>query len=372
MTTSFINTVNQLNWQDELTNITKKTEQDVQRALAKSSLTIDDFSALISDAALPFIEQMALKSQQLTQQRFGKTIQLYVPLYLSNMCSNVCTYCGFSMTNKIRRKTLTLDEVEQEAKAIKALGFDHILLVTGESERLVGMAYFEQVIPLLTQYFSHITMEIQPLATEQYQQLKKLGVNSILVYQESYHREQYAKYHLKGKKADFDFRLTTAERAGSAGIDKIGLGCLLGLAPWQSDVVQLAKHLRYLEKHHWQSKYSISFPRIRPCEGETITPFAISDKQLLQLICAFRLFSPQVELSLSTRENALFRDNALALGITTMSAGSVTQPGGYANSAKALTQFSIDDNRSVPEVANAIKMRGYQVIWKDWSGAFSN
>jgi len=357
-------------WHHEQSRIMACDENAVVSALEKSRanqrLTLQDFKALISPAATPYLEYMAKESQRLTQQRFGKTMQLFVPLYLSNMCSNICTYCGFSMENKIRRTTLDMTQIENEALAIKAKGFDHILLVTGESERKVGIDYFEQAIRVLRKHFSHIAMEVQPLKTHEYERLNALGVESILVYQETYHRDKYAKYHLKGNKSDFDYRLETPNRIGDAGINKIGLGCLLGLEDWRTDAFYVAKQLRYLEQRYWSMKFSLSFPRLRPCEGSTDVNSPMSERELVQLICAYRLFNHQVELSLSTRESSVFRDNMLALGVTSMSAGSKTQPGGYANDDKALEQFSIDDNRSVEQVADMITSKGYQVVWKDW------
>ncbi len=362
-------------WYDVKDSFASISEAQVVSALKKSQqggeLSLDDFKALISPSAGPYLEHMAHLSQRLTQQRFGNTMQLFTPLYLSNMCSNVCTYCGFSMENKIRRTTLTMEQIEQEAQAIKAMGLDHILLVTGESERKVGVAYFEQALGILTKYFSHISMEVQPLKTEEYARLAKLGVESILVYQETYHRQKYAKYHLKGKKSDFDFRLETPERVGQAGINKVGIGCLLGLEDWRTDAFFVAAQLEFLEKKYWKMRYSLSFPRLRPCEGGGEINSPMSQRELVQLICAYRLFNHQVELSLSTRESAVFRDNMLKLGVTTMSAGSKTQPGGYANEDKSLEQFSIDDNRSVAQIASMITDKGYQVVWKDWQTGFT-
>lgn len=363
-------------WTDEKAAIIACSDAQVVNAIEKSRsnqrLTLQDFKALISPAASPYLEHMAVESQRLTQQRFGKTMQLFVPLYLSNMCSNICTYCGFSMENKIRRTTLDTAQIKQEAIAIKAKGFDHILLVSGESERKVGIDYFEQAIKVLRQYFSHIAMEVQPLSVEEYKRLHALGVESILVYQETYHREKYAKYHLKGKKSDFDYRLQTPNRIGEAGINKIGLGCLLGLEDWRTDAFYVAKQLSYLEQRYWSMKFSLSFPRLRPCEGGSEVNSPMSERELVQLICAYRLFNHQVELSLSTRESAVFRNNMLSLGVTSMSAGSKTQPGGYANDDKALEQFSIDDNRSVEQVSQMITSKGYQVVWKDWQQGLVN
>ncbi|MBW8192240.1 2-iminoacetate synthase ThiH [Neiella marina] len=372
--TSFAQVLNQYNWDDIRLTIGSKTAADVHRALARSDaqqrLSLADFMALISPAGESYLEAMAQRSLALTQQRFGKTIQLYVPLYLSNLCSNICTYCGFSMHNAIRRKTLDMSELDSEVAAIKQLGFDHLLLVTGESERKVGMDYFRQAIPRIRPHFSHLSMEVQPLATEDYAELKTLGVDAVLVYQETYSRRTYAEHHLKGKKSDFDWRLATPERLGAAGMNKIGIGALIGLDDWRTDCFMVASHLNFLQKRYWQSRFSISFPRLRPCAGGLEPKSVMTDKQLVQLICAYRLFNPELELSLSTRESAAFRDQVLPLGITTMSAYSQTQPGGYANAEPALEQFSISDERSPQQVASAIRQRGYQPVWTDWQSAY--
>ncbi len=370
MSKDFSAVLAQVDWQQQKESMVACNEDDVASALRKSqagiTLSLDDFKALISPAAEPYLEHMARLSQQYTQQRFGKTMQMFVPLYLSNMCSNICTYCGFSMEHNIRRTTLDMTQLEAEALAIKKLGFDHILLVTGESERKVGMDYFEQALAVLRPHFSHISMEVQPLDTAQYERLSQLGVDAILVYQETYHRDKYAQYHLKGKKSDFDYRLATPDRIGQSGINKIGIGCLLGLEDWRTDAFHVALQLDYLQNKYWKMRYSLSFPRLRPCEGTAEVKSPMSDRQLVQLICAYRLFNHQVELSLSTRESAIFRDNMLSLGVTSMSAGSQTQPGGYAQKSESLEQFSIDDNRTPSEVASMIERKGYQVVWKDW------
>lgn len=367
---SFAAQVTMAQWHHEQMSANIIDETAVVNAINKSKagykLSLNDFKALISPHAMGYLEHMAKESQRLTHQRFGKTMQLFVPLYLSNMCSNICTYCGFSMENKIRRTTLTMEQIEQEALAIKAKGFDHILLVSGESERKVGIDYFEQAVATLNKHFSHIAMEVQPLSSDEYRRLHELGVESILVYQETYHRDKYAKYHLKGKKSDFNYRLQTPDRIGQSGINKIGLGCLLGLEDWRTDALFVAKQLKYLEKKYWHMKFSLAFPRLRPCEGGGEINSPMTERELVQLIFAYRLFNPQVELSLSTRESAVFRNNMVGLGITSMSAGSKTQPGGYANDDKSLEQFSIDDNRDVEQVVTMITDKGYQVVWKDW------
>lgn len=361
----------QYGWEEVKSSIYAKTASDVRQALQKGRRTLEDFKALVSPAALPFLEEMAQLSRQLTQKRFGKTLQLYIPLYLSNQCSNICTYCGFSYDNKVRRKTLSPIEVMEEVSVIKSMGYDHVLLVTGEDNQEVKMEYFLKILPLIRPHFSHISMEVQPLETEEYEQLHQAGVNTILVYQETYHREDYKKHHPKGKKSNFNYRLATPERAGAAGIHKIGLGVLIGLEDWRTDSFFTAAHLEYMEKHFWRTKYSISFPRLRPFSGGLEPKVEMSDKELLQLICAYRIFNEEVELSLSTRETEKFRDNILSLGITSISAGSKTNPGGYAVEPQSLEQFEIADERSPEEMVQVIKSKGYEAVWKDWDRSIS-
>ena len=308
-------------------------------------------------------------SQHLTQKRFGKTIQMYIPLYLSNECQNICTYCGFSYDNNIKRKTLSNDEIIREVEFIKSSGIDHILLVTGETDKTVGVDYIENAIRLVKPYFANISMEVQPLDTGEYQKLIKAGLNTVMIYQETYNRESYKKYHPKGKKSNFEYRLRTPGRLGKAGIFKIGLGCLLGLEDWRTDSFFTALHLAYLEKKYWQTKYSISFPRLRPFSGRNFSEKKITDKELVQLICAWRIFNEEVELSLSTRESERFRNNVFPLGITSISAGSKTNPGGYVVEKQSLEQFEISDERSPAEIADVIRTTGYEPVWKDWDDA---
>lgn len=252
------------------------------------------------------------------------------------------------------------------------MNFEHILLVAGESERKVGVPYFKQALSVIRKYFSHISLEVQPLDVDEYTELIEHGIDAVLVYQETYNAPTYAEHHLKGKKRDFKYRLDTHDRLGVAGVQKMGLGCLIGLEEWRTDCFYVAAHLQYLEKKYWKSRYTISFPRLRPCAGGAAIKSVMDDKQLLQLICAYRLFNNVVELSLSTRESPSFRDNILALGITSLSAGSSTQPGGYAKtSVKALQQFEISDDRSPQEMAAQVKKLGYEVVWKDWEQCLS-
>ena len=362
----FSDILNKYDWKTVRKSIYSKTEYDVRKALAKEHPDPEDFRALVSPAAAAFIEQMAARSNLMTQKRFGKTIQLYLPMYLSNECSNQCVYCGFSSNNIIDRITLSEDQILKEVKAIKSYGYEHILLVTGDFPEKVTLEYFKNAIKLIKPYFSQISFEVQPLDEHEYKELISLGLHTVYIYQETYNKENYFIYHPKGKKADFNYRLETPDRLGRAGIYKTGIGSLLGLEDWRTDAFFTALHLRYLEQTYWKTKYSISFPRLRPHAGEFQPKSQVTEKELVQLITAFRIYDEEVELSMSSRESRKFRDNSLKLGITCMSAGSRTDPGGYASCSNALEQFEVNDNRSHNEVAQMIKEKGYEAVWKDW------
>ncbi|RMG78258.1 MAG: 2-iminoacetate synthase ThiH [Bacteroidetes bacterium] len=357
------------NWQQEQESIYAKEKADVESALYKPHRNLEDFKALISPAAQSYLEEMAQLSNALTLKRFGKAIQLYMPMYLSNECQNICTYCGFSFTNKIPRRTLTDKEILREAEYIKSKGHQHILLVTGEANKTVGTDYIENAVRLIKPLFSHISIEVQPLNKEDYVRLIKAGVNTVLVYQETYNEQAYKIYHPKGKKSNFKYRIETPDRLGKAGIHKIGLGVLLGLEDWRTDSFFTALHLTYLRKKYWQTKYSISFPRLRPYTGEQVPKKEISDKELVQLICAYRLLDEDLELSVSTRESAVFRDNIILLGATTLSTESRTNPGGYVVAPQSLEQFEIHDNRTTEEIKQIIRSKGYEPVMKDWDYA---
>jgi 2-iminoacetate synthase len=365
-TTYFTDVFNSYNWDDTLNSIFNKTEADVQQALAASKRTLEDFKALISPAAKPYLEQMAQQSRLLTKKRFGNTMQMYAPMYLSNECQNICTYCGFSMTNKIPRRTLTDNEILKEVAFLKAKGYDHILLVTGEANKTVGVAYIKNAIQLIRTHFSNITIEVQPLDQDEYEYLAAHGLYAVLVYQETYHRDEYKKLHPKGKKSNFNYRLETPDRLGKAGIHKIGLGALFGLEDWRADSFFTALHLKYLQKNYWKTKYSISFPRLRPHSGGLEPKVEMTDADLVQTICAFRLLDEDVELSMSTRESEVFRNNIVNLGITSISAESKTNPGGYAVAPQSLEQFEISDERSTETIVDMLKGQGLEVVWKDW------
>lgn len=360
--------VDSLSWEGISQEIASKTESDVKRALSKSKLDLHDLMALLSPAALPYLEVMAQRSQYFTQQRFGKTIQLYIPLYLSNACTNHCVYCGFNHNNKFTRITLDEAEIEKELLAIRELGnFQHLLLVTGESPKHANVEYLKRAIVQCRKHFANVSLEVQPLNQDEYEELIKAGLYSVYVYQETYNKAKYTEYHPAGKKRDYNYRVDTFDRLGRAGIRKMGLGVLVGLEDWRTDMIFMASHLRYLQKKYWRTKYSISFPRMRPHEGEGFKPNVImNDKELAQAIFAFRLFDHDTEIALSTRESAYMRDHMLRLGVTTMSAGSKTEPGGYACYPEALEQWTMADDRSPVEVEKAIQTNGYEAVWKDW------
>lgn len=368
---SFKNIFELYDWDTLEEEIYSYTPKDVEAVLEKDTISLEDFKVLISPASKDFIEPMAKRSHEQTKKRFGNTIQMYSPMYLSNECQNICTYCGFSMTNQIPRKTLTEEEILQEIKYIKSLGYDHILLVTGEAHKTVGVAYLQNAIQLIRKYFSNISIEVQPLRQEEYELLITEGLYGVLVYQETYHKATYKTHHPKGRKSNFDYRLDTPDRLGKAGIHKIGLGALFGLEDWRVDSFYTALHLKYLQKTYWRTKYSISFPRLRPHEGEIAPKVAMEDADLVQLICAYRLLDKEVELSISTRESEHFRNHILKLGITSMSAASKTNPGGYTVATESLKQFDISDQRSTHAIEQMIKKQGYEVVWKDWEKSYS-
>jgi 2-iminoacetate synthase len=353
-------------WDEVKASIYAKTERDVIEALNKTHRDLEDFKALISPAALPFLEEMSQLSHALTLKRFGRTMQMYVPLYLSNECQNICNYCGFSFDNHIKRKTLTDDEILKEVAVIKEWGYEHVLLVTGEASQTVGVPYLKHAVQLIREHFANISIEVQPLEENEYHELSVEGLNAVLVYQETYHKDNYKTHHPKGKKSNFYYRLETPDRLGKSGVHKIGLGVLLGLEDWRVDSFFTALHLDYLEKTYWQTKYAVSFPRLRPAEGVLLPKMELRDKDLAQLICAYRLFNGEVELSISTRENEKFRNNIIKLGITSISAGSKTNPGGYSVEPESLEQFAISDERTPAEVATMLKQNGYEPVWKDW------
>lgn len=370
----FSDYLKQISWDETTERIYAKTDADVRRALSREQCDVEDFMALVSPAAEPYLEQMAQLSRRYTEERFGKTISMFIPLYLTNSCANGCVYCGFHASNPMPRTILTFDQMEDEYRAIKASGpFESLLLVTGENPAKAGVPYLSEALKRAKKYFDDLKIEVMPLSTEEYETLKHHGLNGVICFQETYHRERYNIYHPRGKKADFEWRVNGFDRMGKAGIHSIGLGVLVGLEEWRTDVTMLAHHLRYLQKHYWRTRYSVNFPRLRPAENGGFQPNVImSDKQLAQVTFAMRIFDHQVDISYSTRELPDFRDHMALLGVTTMSAGSKTDPGGYYTYPHSLEQFQVSDERTPMEVFQQLRTLGREPVWKDWDVSFDS
>ncbi|MCX8084683.1 MAG: 2-iminoacetate synthase ThiH [Calditerrivibrio sp.] len=363
---SFADIIKQYNWHEVKDFIYSRKREDVIKSLKKIKLTEEDFATLLSPAAEELLEQMAKLSKEITLKRFGKTILLYAPLYLSNKCTNSCVYCGFSKKNNIPRKTLTFDEIEEESKVISSEGIKHILLVSGETPADVNMDYLKQSVEICKKYFSSISIEIQPLSKQEYSALYHCGVDGLTIYQETYNQESYKKYHLGGKKTDYFWRLETPERGAEAGLRTVGIGALMGLEDFRVEEFFVGIHAKYLMKKYWKTHIKVSFPRIRFAEGGFNPPYPVKDKNLLQSMLALRIFLNDVGLVISTREPADFRDNIVGLGVTQMSAGSRTNPGGYTEKENTGQQFSMEDKRGVKEFADMLRSKGYDPVFKDF------
>lgn len=369
----FYDELKKYSWDATTEAVASKTADDVRRALTKERLDIDDFMALISPAAAPFIEDMARLSHKYTLERFGKTISMYIPMYVSNACTNHCIYCGFNHHNPLTRVTLTLDQVKAECEAIRKLGpFENLLIVSGEFPRLNGVDYLEQVLQVARPYFNNLTIEVMPMKERDYYRLTQSGLNGVVCFQETYNEANYRTYHPRGMKSIFEWRVNGFDRMGAAGVHKIGMGVLIGLEDWRTDVTMLARHLLYLRKKYWRTRYSINFPRMCPAEGGYQPKVVMTDRELAQLTFAFRLFDHDVDISYSTREKPSFRANMMKLGVTSMSAGSKTEPGGYVSTPDALEQFEVSDNRTPLQVAEEIRSLGYEAVWKDWDKTFDD
>jgi len=360
-------------------------------ALKKSEL-VRRFERMIDLKSNQELEGMAQTSRALTLQNFGRTMRLFAPLYLSNECINNCRYCGFSRDNPILRVTLSVEEVVAEARHLSRAGFRQILLVAGEHPKFVGRDYLAECVRALAPDFSSIAIEVGPMEVRDYVPIVNAGADGLVVYQETYNRGGYAELHTAGPKRDFDFRLDCAERGYAAGFRRLGIGALFGLWRWQDEAIALAAHLEYLFKHCWQAQITVSLPRLRPAAGGFRPLFSMSDRELAQLVCALRVTFPQVGIVLSTRERALLRDSLVSLGVTMMSAGSHTEPGGYTRQGRehlhrtvhgrivapdfqdgedqlATGQFEISDERSPAEIAATLRRRGFEPVWKDWDQA---
>jgi 2-iminoacetate synthase len=350
--------------------VSQRSVADVDNALRKERLSIQDLGALLSPAAAERLPALAARASALTATRFGRTIQIYSPLYLSSFCCNSCRYCGFSTENKIARRVLSLDEAEQESLLLADRGFSHILLVSGEAPAKMGVDYLVELAGRLRNRFASISIEVQPLTEAEYHRLFEAGITSVAVYQETYDKDVYREVHPAGPKADMENRLATPARVAAAGMREVGIGALLGLSDWRLEGISLGMHLAWLRHHYWQTALTVSFPRMRPATGGFEPKVVVSESDLAQLLFALRIFDHDVGLLLSTREEARFRDGMIGLAPTRYSAGSCTAPGGYSNPDQDGEQFSIDDQRGIDEVCRDIKAKGYDPVRKDWDAVF--
>lgn len=341
-------------------------EYSITKALESNSLAAHDFLSLISPKAEQYIESLAQRAHNLTLQYFGKTMQLYTPLYLGNFCENQCLYCGFKAGNIVERKKLSLVEVENEAKFISRQGFQHILILTGSSRINTPVAYIKDCVLLLKKYFSSISIEVYAMTEDEYALLIEAGVDGLTLYHEVYDENVYKKVHVSGPKADYEFRLSAPDRAAKYGMRQINIGALLGLSEWRKEAFFLALHAQYLQETYPETEIGISIPRLRPQEGGYVSDVEVSDKNIVQLVTAMRIFLPRVGITVSTRESAEFRDNILTLGVTRMSAGSTTAVGGHTVDSKQSNQFEISDNRSLKDIIGVLKKYNYQPVLHDW------
>ena len=345
------------------------TSSEISNILNKESWGMDDFLKLISPAAEKNLEQITRVSHNITKQRFGNTMQIYIPMYLSSYCQNTCTYCGFNSKNIVKRTKLTKEEIQKEASIIKQKGFKQLLILTGEDSKQAGVDYIKEAISQISDDFCSIGLEIMPLETGEYKTLINAGAHYLTVYQETYHPASYRKYHIAGKKANYDFRIDTPDRAGKAGFHIVNIGALLGLYDWRYEAIALAYHIQYLTKKYWKTKFAISTPRIQDNFQNFVPEYQVSDVNLAQFICAFRLVFNDIGITLSTRESESIRNNMIKLGITAISAESHTAPGGYAGTDKE-QQFATADNRNMQEIATMLNKQGYEPVMKDWDTAF--
>jgi 2-iminoacetate synthase len=367
----FYDVIRRYRWEEIGCRIAGRTASDVERALAVRSPSLDDLTSLLSPAAEPYLEEIARQAHRLTVQRFGRVMGLFAPLYLSNFCTNACVYCGFNRGNPIARLKLTPEEAASEAEAVREMGFRHLLLLAGEAPAIVTMDYLRQVIATIGPRFSSLGIELFPMETAAYRELIDAGVDSMTLFQETYDEGSYGIFHPVGRKADYRWRLETPDRAGEAGFRRIGLGALLGLNDWRTEGFFLALHAGNLQRTWWRSQIAISFPRLRPAAGGYGPRFEVSDRNLVQLLCSLRLFLPDAGFTLSTRELPELRDRLVPLGVTQMSAGSRTEPGGYARASAGDAQFAVSDDRSPDAVAGMLRLQGYEPVWKDWDRALA-
>lgn len=349
-------------------NSEQKTEKIIEEILQKvwqeEKISWEEFLYLISTPALQYLEEIAQIAYKITRKRFGNAILIYSPLYLSNECKSICTYCGFRYDNQIKRKTLTKEEAFREAMILYNQGIRHILLLTGEDYRNTSLSYIAEITESLKNFFSSIGIEIYPLKEEEYRFLRLKGVDSLTVYQETYDPKRYKEVHLQGVKKRMEYRLDCPDRGGRAELRRIGIGALLGLSDPQTEVAILGLHAQYLLKKYWKTQITISLPRLKPAENFTNLP-KISDKLYTLFFLALRIFLNDVGLILSTRESPQFRDGLIPICITQISAGSKTEPGGYSG-YDTTGQFYIEDTRTILEIKEMLKSKNLDPVFTDW------
>ncbi len=358
-------------WKEKLEQITAGQVQ-AELSAQPGKYSLQRILTLISPAAEPFLEEMARQASQLTIQRFGQTIQLYAPLYVSNVCVNGCLYCGYNRNAEFQRTRLTIDQAMADADVIADEGFRHLLLVSGEDRSFITVDYLCRLAERLRGRFSSLTVEIYPMTESEYKILFEAGIDGVTLYQETYDRIRYEQYHPAGPKRDYDWRLNSPDRFAAAGMRRIGLGVLLGLEDFRLETLALAEHASYLIRKYWRSQVSFSFPRLRPAfQVHSKWPYLLSDQNLVQMMLALRLCFADAGVVLSTRERPGFRDHLIPLGITSISAGSKTNPGGYTGHKETTEQFEVADTRSPQEIAKVIRTLGKEAVWKDWDAAFT-
>lgn len=343
------------------------TAKDVQNALNKDRIDFYDYSALLSPAALPFLEKMAKKAQLCTRKQFGNTIALFTPIYIANYCENQCVYCGFNCKNKIHRAKLNMEEIKKEYQAIAATGLKEILILTGESRSMSGIEYIGEAVELAKKYFSLIGLEIYPVEVDEYKYLHEKGADFVTVFQETYNTETYKKVHLAGQKSIFPYRINAQERAILGGMRGVGFGALLGLDDFRHDAFCVGVHATLIQRKYPHAEIAVSVPRLRPyINGEETNPRDVHEKELLQIMCAYRLLMPFASITISTRERSDFRNNAVNICATKISAGVSVGIGGHSEKEKGDEQFEISDPRSVDEVVDALHQYGLQPSFNDY------
>ena len=347
----------------------KATDQDVTAALYADKVDLNHLAALLSPAAEQRLEELASAAREVTLRRFGRAVRLFAPLYVSNACLSTCTYCGFAKNLDVTRRTLSVEEVEAEARLLTDRGFRHLLLVAGEHRVEVSADYLVACVEQLRPFVPSLSIETQTWSDDTYVRLVAAGLEGVIHYQETYDRSRYAEVHAAGWKRDFDRRLTSTESAAEAGVRRLGIGSLLGLAEdWRADVLALAAHADFLLRTYWRTEVTVALPRIKPSASGFQPLVPVTDGQFVQALSALRLAVPDAGIVLSTREPAALRDGLVNIAVTTMSAGSSTEPGGYSTPGASQEQFSISDERSPAEVAAMLDAAGFEPVWKDAFG----